>query len=131
MNAIEGDVAGVGSAATTLPHPIRDSARIGELVERGRTPDGVSLPADAVSPPSPPSPPSAPSAPEILITENEVVFGTAAAVPVRPVRRWRRFAVINRMWVTPNAEGARPRQDCPRRYAFLESSGMAREMHRL
>jgi hypothetical protein len=60
------------------------------------------------------------SAAPILITEKELVFSTAAAVAVRPTRRW---------W--PTTTGRRPRRHYPRRYGFLERSCMAREMDRL
>jgi hypothetical protein len=55
-----------------------------------------------------------------LITEQEVLFGTAAAVrsPQRDVSRAER--------------PSRPRRgDAPRRYGFLEHALMAREMGRL
>lgn len=60
----------------------------------------------------------------ILITEKEVVFDTAAAVPARPTKkRGSREAT--------GAVLAQPRQHYPRRYVFLENSCIAREMHRL
>jgi hypothetical protein len=57
---------------------------------------------------------------EVLITEQEVLFGTAAAVrsPQRNVSRAER----------PSRPG---RGDAPRRYGFLERALMAREMGRL
>jgi hypothetical protein len=55
----------------------------------------------------------------ILITERQIAFATAAAVPM-PNRRslWHR--------------STRPaRRDCPRRYTYLENAVMGREMERL
>jgi hypothetical protein len=120
MNTVVGNGAWVTPVAATLPHHIRGTSPIGERFE------GEPIP-EAVAPPP------------ILITENEVVFSTtAAAVPVRPttVRGWRTatglvLEVMHRMSLTPTADGARPSQDYPRRYVFLENSCMAREMDRL
>jgi hypothetical protein len=74
----------------------------------------------------------------ILITEHEVTFATAAAVPVpRPTtRRWMepihavRTAAL-RMLRASRADSRPARWDYPRRYAFLEKAGMSREMDRL
>ena len=81
--------------------------------------------------------PAAVSAVPVLITEKQVLFSTAAAVPVRPTTMhwWSEatgvaLAVIHRMWLTPRANGPQPRQHYPKRYAFLEYSCMAREMDR-
>jgi hypothetical protein len=57
---------------------------------------------------------------EVLITEQEVLFGTAAA------------ARAQRRNVSSSEPPSRPRRgDRPKRYAFLESALMAREMGRL
>lgn len=72
-----------------------------------------------------------------LITEQEVMFGTAVAVRARPtIRRWTGRASVLlasiRRTIGTSRRDARPvRHDCPRHYAFLEYSCMAREMDRL
>jgi hypothetical protein len=82
--------------------------------------------------------PEAKDAAPVLISEKEVLFGTAAAVPLRPTttRRWTEatrvvVAAMHRMSLTSRADGRQPRQDYPRRYEFLERSCMGREMDRL
>lgn len=73
-----------------------------------------------------------------LITEQEVVFATAAAVRTRPTTtRWWTEATlvvlgaIHRMFATL-ASNARPgRRHYPKRYAYLEHACLAREMDRL
>jgi hypothetical protein len=71
----------------------------------------------------------------VMITEQEVVFATAAAVPLQPARPGRRWtdvvgAALRLMFTTRTAE-PRPRRHYPPRNDYLESSRMAREMHRL
>lgn len=74
----------------------------------------------------------------ILISEQEVVLGTAAALRARPtaLRRW--LEPINVLRATMqrslarSTQEARPvRRDYPKRYTFLENACMAREMDRL
>ena len=65
----------------------------------------------------------------VLITEQQVLFATAAAVPLQPARRsWMHAigAALRAMvtWEPADLQGQRPND-------FLESSRMAREMHRL
>lgn len=65
----------------------------------------------------------------VLITEQQVLFATAAAVGVEPVRRsWTQVivAALRAMvtWEPADLRGQRPND-------FLESSRMAREMYRL
>jgi hypothetical protein len=74
----------------------------------------------------------------ILITEQEVVFGTAVAAPPRPTTThwWTEatsvvVAAIHRMFAT-SAPDARPaHRHYPKHYVFLENSCLAREMDRL
>jgi hypothetical protein len=73
----------------------------------------------------------------VLITEQEVVFGTAVAAPPRPTTHWWTeatsvvVAAVPRMFAT-SAPDARPaRRHYPKRYVFLENSCLAREMDRL
>lgn len=69
-----------------------------------------------------------------LISEHEVMLGTAAAVKVQPTRWW---TVATRVLSVPLRRGvasrsARPqRRHVPSRASYLEYSRMAREMHRL
>jgi hypothetical protein len=69
------------------------------------------------------------SSPELLITEQEVVFGTAAAVPLQRRKIGRRLvAVLSAM----SADASRPRaRYYPIRAYYLERALMAREMDRL
>jgi|RhiMethySRZTD1v2_1073278.scaffolds.fasta_scaffold223524_2 hypothetical protein len=70
----------------------------------------------------------------VLITEHRVLFASAAArglVPTKGVRRWLANAgALRRKYVTSKSD-ARPQRYHPERYAFLDSSCMARQMHRL
>jgi hypothetical protein len=83
-----------------------------------------------------PEPSAAPSveasSTEVLITEQEVLFSTTAAVTARRLHISRRFvASIARLFAV-SAPASRPRRsDYPKRYEFLERSLMAREMDRL
>ena len=74
----------------------------------------------------------------VLISEQEVVLGTAVALRARPTTRRRWFEAINvlragvRRSLAPSAQKIRPvRRDYPKRYTFLENACMAREMDRL
>jgi hypothetical protein len=104
-----------------------------EMITSQTTPAGT---ADAPYVPKPqptsPAPADENASAEVLITEQEVLFGTAAAVTPRRESIGHRFvASLKRaMAVTPDA--SRPKRgDYPRRYQFLERSLMAREMDRL
>ena len=69
----------------------------------------------------------------VLITEQEVLFATAAAVALQPARRrWTAIigAALRAMFTSSTAE-PRERRHYPARNDYLESSRMAREMHRL
>jgi hypothetical protein len=71
----------------------------------------------------------------VLITEHEVMLATAAAVPLQPARvrpRWADVigAAVRAMVASSTAE-PRKRRHYPPRNDYLESSRMAREMHRL
>jgi hypothetical protein len=76
----------------------------------------------------------------VLISEHEVVLGTAVALRARPKsrRRWLGaanvlLAALQRSFApsTHEGEGRPVRRDYPKHYAFLESACMAREMDRL
>jgi hypothetical protein len=74
----------------------------------------------------------------ILITEQEVLFNTAAAVPL-PLPKKRRWpavtgavlAAVQGMFQRSTADGVEPHRHYPKRYEFLERSCMGREMDRL
>jgi hypothetical protein len=68
----------------------------------------------------------------VLITEQQVVFSTTAAVRIRPATTHRGLrAVLRGIFVTrANAEKPR-RHNPPRRNSYLEHAAMEREMHRL
>jgi hypothetical protein len=83
------------------------------------------------------APEAMPPAP-ITITEQEVLFSTAAAVPVRSrtIRWWSKvtgvaLAAVHRTFLTSTPDGVKPRRHYPQRYEFLESARLAREMDRL
>jgi hypothetical protein len=96
----------------------------------GAPPEVVEQPADVVEV-SPRTP--------VLITEQQVQFATAAAVPLQPAktsRRWtetaRAIGASLRAAFATSSNDARPkRQHYPSRNDFLEDSRMAREMLRL
>jgi hypothetical protein len=69
----------------------------------------------------------------VLITEQEIVFSTAAAMPVRPAKTRRGLtAVLRGLFVNSTANKEKPRRHYPpRRDSLLEHTAMAREMHRL
>ena len=74
----------------------------------------------------------------VLITEQEIALGTAAALRARPTtrRRWVEathvlLAAVRRTFVPATQDGRQARRDYPKRYAFLENSCMARAMDRL
>jgi hypothetical protein len=65
--------------------------------------------------------------PPVLITEQEVVFGTAAAVRPRSIPTTRRMIGVLRAALRPPP----PRPHYARRAAYLERAAMSREMARL
>jgi hypothetical protein len=74
----------------------------------------------------------------VLITEQEIALGTAAALRARPTtrRRWVEathvlLAAVHRTLVPSTQDGRQTRRDYPKRYAFLENACLAREMDRL
>jgi hypothetical protein len=96
------------------------------LAPFGATPDMASRPAAVEAPPRTP----------VLITEQQVLFATAAAVPLQPERTGRRWtgallAFLAAAFVKADNESQPKRRHYPSRYDFLEDSRMAREMLRL
>jgi hypothetical protein len=66
---------------------------------------------------------------QTLITEQQVLFGTAAAAALPPVKT-RRFGDAVRAWLVSAARPPAP-QRSPKRQVWLENSLMSREMNRL
>ena len=113
MNTLEGNAALTTRAATTSP-----------TSEPKFEPQATVPPAMSAAP--------------VLITEKEVLFGSAVAVPVRPIttRWWSKatgvvLAAMHRMSLTSSVDSQEPRRDYPRHYEFLERACMGREMDRL
>jgi hypothetical protein len=72
------------------------------------------------------------SSTEVLISTQQVVFSTAAAVGVRRERIGGRFvAIMRRMLTTSTDESGQQRRDYPKHYGFIENALMAREIERL
>jgi hypothetical protein len=71
--------------------------------------------------------------PLVIITEQQVAFSTAAAVPLPRTKPTRRvIAALRAMFLSsPGDARPAPRHYPPRRDAFLEQAAMAREMRRL
>lgn len=75
----------------------------------------------------------------VLITEQQVLFGTAAAVPVRPAKAGHWWveglrivgARVQAMFATSTVDARPSRRHYPPRNHWLERSCMSREMHRL
>ncbi len=69
-----------------------------------------------------------------LITEEQVMFGSAAALAPAPSHRWSHpahevAAAVHAMFARPEKPRAR-RHDYPERFGYLENSLVAREMSR-
>ncbi len=73
------------------------------------------------------------SRPPVIITEQQVAFSTAAAVPLPRTKPAGRMIAALRAMFLSSSEDARPapRHYPPRRDAFLEEAAMVREMRRL
>jgi hypothetical protein len=74
----------------------------------------------------------------ILITEQEVAFSTAVAVPIRPAKTRPGaaptvgvLAALHRMVSRLTSEEPAPRRYYSNHYDFVEEAAMAREMYRL
>lgn len=97
-------------------------------------PPVVPIAGDATGHPTTPTPSAASSAEtsstEVLITEQQVMFGTAAVLAPRRENRF--MAVLGRLFATSTAESRSRRQQGPqRRMYYIERARMAREMERL
>lgn len=69
--------------------------------------------------------------PQVLITEQAVVFSTAAAVSVPRTRPFERVIAALHAIFLRSPERPAQRRYPPRRDDFLEHAAMEREMHRL
>ena len=75
-------------------------------------------------------PQAKPSSDEVLITEQQVMFGTAVAAASRHQNRL--VAALGRVFATSTTQTRSPRQhDVPRRMYYIEGARMGREMDRL
>jgi len=122
MNRVKASAAVVTAAATTVQHHTRSTSPTGKP------------PFELQAQPTPEAVPPAP----ILISEKEVVLGTAAAMPLRPttIRWWTKatravLAAVHPIALTFSGQGAPVRRDYPSRLEYLKNSRMAREMDRL
>jgi hypothetical protein len=68
--------------------------------------------------------------PPVLITEQQVMFGTAVALQPRSIPTTRRMAAVLRAVATA-LRPPPPRQHYARRASYLEYAAMSREMGRL
>jgi hypothetical protein len=73
------------------------------------------------------------SQPPVVITEQELAFSTAAAVPLPRTKPTRRVIAALRAMFRSSSKDAQPvpRHYPQRRDEFLEEAAMEREMHRL
>jgi hypothetical protein len=75
-------------------------------------------------------PSAKPSSAQVLITEQQVMLGTAVAAASRPKNRL--MAALGRVFATSTTEAHPQRhRDEPRRMYYIESARMGREMDRL
>jgi hypothetical protein len=97
------------------------------LAPFGAPPEAIEQPADVAD--------AAPRTP-VLITEQQVLFATAAALPLQPAktsRRWTELmraigASVRAAFVTSSDEAPPARRHYPAGNEYLEDSRMAREM---
>jgi hypothetical protein len=73
---------------------------------------------------------TAPAKPAAVITEQQVLLGSAAALAPAPAHRWNVAAAVRELFVA-KPEKAHGRKHYPQRYSYLETSAMSREMDRL
>ena len=75
-------------------------------------------------------PPVKPASAEVLVTEQQVMFGTAAVAVSRPGNRV--MAALGWVFATSTTETrSRGQRSVHRHIYYLESARMGREMHRL
>jgi hypothetical protein len=98
------------------------------------SPPPLPVAGDATENPTPTAPSALPpakqSSAEVLITEQQVMFGTAVAVASRPENRL--MAALGRVFATSTTKTRSPRQhSVPRRMYYIDQARMGREMDRL
>jgi hypothetical protein len=77
-------------------------------------------------------PPVEESSTEVLISTQQVVFSTAAALGPRRESIGARFVAIMRQMIVTSTDESRPqRGHHPTHYRYIENARMAREMERL
>jgi hypothetical protein len=128
------DAYNVTAEHTSLSRPKRKDTSAMKTSEVLNAPPADLVAADATEHPATPSPSAVPSAEasstEVLISEQQVMFSTAAAAA--PRRKIRLAAILGRVFVTSTAESSSRRQQSPpRRISYIERARMAREMERL
>jgi hypothetical protein len=106
------------------------------LAPFGAPPDAANPDAAKPHAAEPPTAVEAPARTPVLITEQEVLFATAAAMPLRQARVSRRWieavqAFLTTAFVKADKDRQPKRRHYPSRHDFLEDSRMAREMMRL
>src|SRR5262245_18008839 len=122
MNRVERNTAAVTAAAATVQHHTLSTSPNGKpQVESHAEPTVEAVPRSP-----------------ILISENEVLFSTAATVPVRAttISWWAKatrvvLAAMHRVVLTSTPDEDPAPRFYPSRLVYLEHSLMAREMHRL
>ncbi len=97
-------------------------------------PPAAPIAGDATEQPATPTASAVPSAEasstEVLITEQQVMFSTAAVAASR--RKNRLVAFLGKVFATSTAESrSRRQQSQPRRMYYIDSARMGREMDRL
>jgi hypothetical protein len=94
------------------------------------SPAELALTTDAIDQAATRQAPVVPS-PPVLITEQQVLFDSAAARGLRPATTGGRFGdILHRLFAMP-VDAPRAKAHTPRRYAYLEDALMSREMGRL
>lgn len=68
---------------------------------------------------------------QVLITEQEVLTGTAAAAGMRREPRWGWIAALRHPFARSQRKPRAPRRQYPRRASYLDGPQMARAMERL
>jgi hypothetical protein len=95
-------------------------------------PTGSEAKADTVNIAEPsPEPVPKPVPAPVLITEQQVLLGSAAAAGLRaaPAPRW--WGVFSRAFARPARQRRREPRTYPARHQYLEDARMSREMYRL
>jgi hypothetical protein len=77
------------------------------------------------------APQPAPAEPAAVISEQQVMLASAAALAPAPARRWNVAAAVRAMFVAKPEKESHGRKHYPQRFSYLETSAMSREMGRL